>query len=448
MFDFKEIFKDKKITQIGLGLLGRGVGDADFLARNGAELILTDLKTEEELKSSVDKLKKYKNVTFHLGGHRIEDFVDRDLILKGAGVPFNLSHILEARKNNIPVDMSASLLFRIAKMPIIGITGTRGKSTVTHMLHEMLIADGRDVILGGNVKGVSNLKLLESVKSSSVGVFELDSWQCQGLAEEQTLNAKGVEQGVRSPELAVFTIFMPDHLNYYKGDVDAYLADKANIFLYQNSSDVLVIGKQALTALEKYKKDIKSNVIIAGEDDVPKKWNIKLVGEHNRYNVGIAVSVARAFGVDDDVIRHVVENTKALKGRLEFVKTVKGVDVYNDTNSTTPEALEVALKSFTDKNIILIAGGADKDLDTSSLLQTIKKYAKDVMFLNGTGTEKMLKDDGDYKVFGSLEDAFNSAMKVAKEGDVLLFSPGFASFGMFKNEFDRGEQFVELVENC
>ncbi len=450
MLNYDKIFKGKKITQMGLGLLGRGVGDADFLARHGADLTVTDIKSEAELKESVNKLKKYKNIKFHLGGHSVSDFSDRDLVLKGAGVPFASEYILEARKNNVPIDMSASLLVRITGMPIIGVTGTRGKSTVTHLLNDILKADGRGVVLGGNVKDVSNLSLLEDVKSESVGIFELDSWQCQGFGEEKSFDVPLKKTGPISPEVSVFTTFMPDHLNYYNGDVDMYLRDKANIFLYQDESNILVIGRQALPALEKYKKEIKANVVIADETDVPKKWKIKLIGGHNRYNIGVAIATARAFGVSDDVVREVVESARALHGRLEFVKSVNGIDVYNDTNATTPEATVVALKALNkdeNKQVVLVAGGADKGLDTSVLLPAIKKYAKSAVFLAGAGTDKLFSEnDMDFDIFNSLKDAVHKAFELADKEDVVLLSPGFASFGMFKNEFDRGERFVKLID--
>ncbi len=450
MFDYKDIFKNKKITQMGLGLLGRGVGDAELLARYGADLIVTDIKSKDELKESVNKLKKYKNITFHLGGHKINDFSNRDLILKGAGVPFDSIYILNAKNKGVPVDMSASFLTRITGMPMIGVTGTRGKSTVTHLLDEILKADCRSVVFGGNVKGVSNLSLLEKVHTDSVGVFELDSWQCQGFGEEKNFDVPLKKTGSISPEVAVFTTFMPDHLNYYKGDVDLYLRDKANIFLYQDESNILVIGRQALPALEKYKKDIRANVIIADESDVPKKWKIKLLGEHNSYNIGIAIATAKAFGVSDGVLREVVENAKALPGRLEFIKNINGVDVYNDTNATTPEATEVALRALGDDlnngKIILIAGGTDKELDTSVLLSEIQKRTKAVVFLAGTGTDKLFsQSDENFDIFNSLKDAVHKAFELADKGDIVLLSPGFASFGMFKNEFDRGEQFIRLI---
>jgi len=451
MLDLDAMFKGKKITQMGLGLLGRGIGDAAFLARHGAELLVTDMKSEEELAESLRLLESYKNIQYTLGRHEECDFEDRNLILKGAGVPLTSKHIAHAREHGVPVDMSASLFARIVSIPMIGVTGTRGKSTVTHLLNDILKADGRSTILGGNVRGVSNLSLLEEVQHDSVGVFELDSWQCQGFAEKTSLNVPEVSQGPRSPEIAVFTTFMSDHLNYYNGDLDAYLADKANIFLHQTESDILIVGRQALPALERYKSKMVGHVVVADESDVPKSWKLPLPGEHNRYNVGVAIAAARAFGVDDDVIRSAVQSTQALPGRLELVRKMRGVSIYNDTNATTPDATAAALKALDPehkKRVILVAGGADKGLDPTPLIEAAQEHTKACVLLGGTGTDILLKRSPKAQLSlkaETLTEAVNAACNLAQEGDVVLFSPAYASFGMFKNEYDRGEQFMQLV---
>jgi len=451
MLNLDAIFKGKKITQMGLGLLGRGIGDAAFLAQHGADLLVTDMKTEEQLADALQALKQYPHITYHLGGHYEEDFVDRDFILKGPSVPLNSVYINKARQHNIPVDMSASLLARITRMPIVGVTGTRGKSTVTLLVEALLKADGRSVVLGGTIKGVSNLALLETIQEDSFGVFELDSWQCQGFGEEHTLRVEGIQQGPISPQVAVFTTFMPDHLNYYKNDLDAYLSDKANIFLHQTPSDTLVIGTQALPALEKYKKKIQAHVIVADEKTVPAGWKLRLLGTHNRYNAGIAVAVARSLGIDDEVIKTGVENFSPIPGRLELLRTVKGIDIYNDTNATTPEATIVALTALTAEErkggVILIAGGTDKSLDSRALIPAIQKHTKKCLLLAGTGTDKLLAENLsiDAEVVMSLGEAVHRAYQYAEEGDAIILSPAFSSFGMFTNEYDRGEQFIRLV---
>jgi len=452
MIHLDELFKGKKITQMGLGLLGRGIGDASFLARHGADLIVTDMKNEQDLSESLRVLAKYeKHITYHLGGHREEDFYNRDLVLKGAGVPLTSPFIETARKHAVPVDMSASLFARIAGIPMVGVTGTRGKTTVTLLLERILQRDGRSTLLGGNIKGVSNLSLLDKVTSDSVGVFELDSWQCQGFGERATLTHPSIKQGPRSPEIAVFTTFMSDHMNYYKNDIDAYLRDKANIFLHQTDSDIFVIGRQAREALMAYKREMRAHVFVADESDVPKSWKVPLVGAHNRYNVGVAVVTARALGVVDEIIQEAVETMPFIEGRLELLRTYRGVKIYNDTNATTPDATIVALQALDseeEKRVILIAGGSDKELDMTSLFYAIPQHTKKCILLTGTGThtflKKFLDKEHPYEV-ASLREALDEALLCAKEGDSILFSPAFASFGMFKNEYDRGEQFTRMV---
>ncbi|MCR4311140.1 MAG: Mur ligase family protein, partial [Candidatus Taylorbacteria bacterium] len=229
---YKEYFNNKKVTVMGLGLLGRGVGDALFLARNGAEVTVTDLKTEQELAPSLEKLKPYKNIQFTLGEHKLSDFKDRDFILKAAGVPLDSPYIAEARRNGIPIEMDASLFAKLMPegVTIIGVTGTRGKSTTTALIYEILssatrytLHATRSVYKGGNLVPEATLPLLEKVKSGDTVVLELDSWQLQGFGETQM-----------SPHIAVFTNLSADHLTYYKGDMNAYFADKVNIFAFQS----------------------------------------------------------------------------------------------------------------------------------------------------------------------------------------------------------------------
>jgi UDP-N-acetylmuramoylalanine--D-glutamate ligase len=444
------IFFGKKITQMGLGLLGRGVGDADFLARHGADLTITDVKSKEILASSHQTLAHHANISWRLGEHVQDDFRERDLVLKSAGVPLDSPFIQEARNARVPVDMSASLFARIAQIPLVGVTGTRGKSTVTSLIHALLVADGRETLLGGNIKGVANLPLLEKVTSKSIGVFELDSWQCQGFEEETSLENPLVKQGAHSPSIAVFTTFLPDHLNYYKGNMDAYLADKAHIFLHQHESDVCVLGQGTLDALSRYKKNMRAHVVVP-DTKLPKGWRIKLLGAHNAYNAMLALAVARALGVSDEIVREVFETFDPLDGRLSFVREVRGVSFYNDTNGTTPDALSASLSALDPegkKRIVLIAGGADKNLPLELFIKSVWEHAKACIFFEGTGTARLPEDMLHAKencVVSSMQDAVQEANARAEEGDVVLLSPGFASFGVFKDEYDRGEQFLACV---
>ena len=311
------------------------------------------------------------------------------------------------------------------------------------MLEAIYKEAGKKVLLGGNVRGVSTLALLSDVTSEHTGLFELDSWQLQGFGESKL-----------SPSLAIFTTFYPDHLNYYHGDLDAYLADKANIFLYQKPVDTLVLGSQCAELIkEKYGDQIKSKIVIAGVQDFPTDWKLKIPGEHNRYNAALALAAARADGISDDLSKKALEAFTGVVGRLHLLRTIDGVEIYNDTNSTTPEATLAALQALTSddsdvKRVVLIMGGADKGLAMQSLIEKIHTVAKRVILLAGTGTEKIRGEFPEAEVYENLAMAFADARAHANTSDIILFSPAFASFGMFTNEYDRGDQFEYLVNTA
>ncbi|HEY4489381.1 MAG TPA: Mur ligase family protein, partial [Candidatus Paceibacterota bacterium] len=313
--DARSHFQGKKITVMGLGLLGRGLGDVRYLASQDAELIVTDLKTRAQLATSIEALSDFPNSTFILGEHRLEDFRNRDYILKAAGVPLDSPYIAEAREQEIPIKMSASWFAEITQIPLIGITGTRGKSTVTHFIHSIFERAGKKTVLGGNIRGVSTLALLPEVTSEHTAIFELDSWQLQGFGEA----------GI-SPNIAVFTTFFPDHLNYYKNSMVAYLDDKAQIFLNQKKGDTLVLGRQAEEIVrDAYDGKIVGDVVVAGEEDLPAGWTLKIPGTHNRYDAALARAAAHAAGIDDTTIRQAVEEFSGVPGRLELVRTIDGI---------------------------------------------------------------------------------------------------------------------------
>lgn len=432
-------FTGKKITVMGLGLLG-GIGDIRYLAEAGAELTLTDLKSPEELASSLSVLKVYPNIRYTLGHHELTDFRDRDLIIKAPSTPLDSPYIAEARKNGIPVTMWAALFCRFAKeagASVVGVTGTRGKTTTTALITEIIRASGKPVITGGNVAGTAMLPRLAELAQYSQIVLELDSWKLQGFAEEKL-----------SPDLAVFTTFLADHQNYYHS-MDTYLADKANIFRFQDEGDTLVLGSQCAEVVRAHhENDFHGKVVVAGAESLPEDWTLRLPGEHNRYNAALALVAARVLGIPDEVSREALASFEGVPGRLELVGEKGGVQFYNDTTATTPDATIAALRALDPegkKNVILIMGGADKELDMSPLLKEVLVRTKDVVFLSGTGTDRIRTEASQVPEFGTLKEAFDAAVAAAAPGDAVLLSPAFASFGMFKNEYDRGDQFMALV---
>ncbi len=445
MKNFVDYFKGKKITVMGLGLLGRGVGDAEFLAECGADLIITDLKTKEQLADSVAKLEKYPNIKFVLGEHRNEDFENRDMILVAAGVPMESDYLAHASKAGVRLVQSAALFAELTKIPIIGVTGTRGKSTTSQMIHHVLqIVTGEGVILGGTVRGVSNLQLLKKVKKDSLAVFELDSWQLQGFGWA----------GI-SPQIAVFTNFMEDHMNYYGGDMDAYFADKSNIFINQEESGVFITTPEVLERAKKFAtgKNITlgQEVVLVDASTLPEDCLLAMPGEHNRLNAALAYEACKATGLSDEEIFDALATFPGVEGRLQFLTEINGVKIYNDNNATTPQATVVGLEALgKGKNVVLIVGGTDKGIAVGELPEAISRHCAHVVLYSGSGTEKLktaLSADISVEEHGTLAECVKAAIATSIPGNVILFSPGFSSFGNeYKNEYDRNDQFVALID--
>lgn len=250
MDSYKTYFKGKKVTVLGLGLLGKLIGDIQFLSKQGALLTVTDLKTKKELAPSLKLLRGYKNIIYVLGKHELKDFENRDFILKGQGTRLDSPYILHARKNNIPIEMDEVLFLKLAPpLTVIGITGTRGKTYTTELIYHILRKAGKRVHLGGNIKGTAALPLLSKVKKGDYVVFELSSWQLQGFGEAEI-----------SPHVAVFTSFMPDHMNYYDGNIKKYFKDKSYIFSNQTPRDILVVRPDVLPRI---KGKAKSKILLA-----------------------------------------------------------------------------------------------------------------------------------------------------------------------------------------
>lgn len=459
--NYKDFFKGKKITIMGLGLLGRGLGYTKFLAECGADLIVTDLKTKEQLATSLKKLNKFNNIKFVLGEHRLEDFRGRDMIIKSAGVPLDSPYIKEANRNKILVEMDVSLFVKFApQIKVIGVTGTRGKSMTTMLIHHILTENIKDkqIFLGGNIRGVATLPFLKKIKENDILVAELDSWQLQGFGPT-SLKLHGVKDAGFSPLISVFTSFMPDHMNYYKNSMQKYFADKANIFKYQKRGDVLVIGETMQKLIRK--NDTKGKLIVAKKTEVA-DWKFIVPGEHSRANLACAVLVCQEMGLSIEQIKKSVANFKGVEGRLQFLREYKGIKIYNDNNATTPEATIAGIKAFVSlsgvrpptiqgsdsRQLVLICGGADKKLDLKNFVKEINKNCKFISLIPGTGTDELLKNKLKTEVYKAkdFKDAVISAVKYAKRGDIILFSPAFASFGLFANEYERNDLFIDIIK--
>lgn len=458
-------FKNKKITVMGLGLYkeGSGISATRFLVSSGAKVTVTDLKTKEELNDQIKRLGSLaKKVNFVLGEHVEADFKNADMVVKNPAIPRYSKYLEIARKNNIPIETDISLFFKLVnRKQIVGITGTRGKSTTTTLIYEILSLAKKKAIIGGNITR-SPLVQLNKMKNSGLAVLELSSWLLESLEDPKL-----------SPHIAVFTNIYPDHLNTYK-DINDYALAKENIFKWQNLQDYVVLNldnkftkkmgtyvpsKRFWFSMKEFKNENGSflknkNIyfrIDGREQKILSTSDIKIPGEHNIANVLGAVCVAGILGIKPNIIRQAVRNFSGVPNRLELLKEINGVKYYNDTTSTTPEAGLAGLKALgkNKKKIVLIAGGADKGLDFNLWSKEVLNSVKSLVLFNGTGTDRILKLFVNKKInlttAGSMAEAIGLAKKFAKKGDTILLSPACASFGMFKNEFDRGDQFRKIV---
>jgi len=449
-------FKDKKITVMGLGLNGGGVGIARFLSLAGAHIIMTDMKSAEELQTSVAELKDVPNIEFVLGEHRRQDFTEVDMVVKNPGVKWMNEYIVAALEKNIPVEIDSSLFFKLCQNPVIGVTGTRGKTTTASLIYEILKTAGKKPVKVG-IGQVSVLDKLNELESDSIVIFELSSWRLSALGRHKL-----------SPQIAVITNMYPDHLNYYSS-MEEYVADKKNIFRSQSADDICVINADN-EITKNFVGEIKSQVLnfsskekVAGAyvadgkiyfkgEEILAIADIKMRGEHNVSNILAAICVAKSLEIKNAEIKKAIIDFKGVEHRMEFVREISGVKYFNDTTATSPEGAIAGINSFSEK-IVLIAGGADKNLDMTELAGEILKKTKAVVFLKGAATDKIIfamKELGNEKEFviaNSMAEAIDEARKLASAGEVILLSPGSASFGLFKNEFDRGDKFKEVVNS-
>ncbi len=448
---------------MGIGLHGGGVAAVRFFTAVGAKVIATDMKTEKELEPSLEKIKDLKNITLILGQHRMEDFTQVDLVVKGPAVPWNSKHIQAALKKKIPVEMDSSIFFKLSKLPIVGVTGTKGKTTTASLIAEILKTAGKKVFTAG-IGQKPVLSTLDEIgeEKNGVVVFELSSWRLSALGRAGL-----------SPHIAVMTNIHQDHLNYY-GTMEKYIADKEFIFSSQKAEDYTILNyddesilkiigkiKSKKIFFSALKSSLDSSIFIekgkinykkSGEiGEICDLSDIRLRGGHNLYNVLAAVGATVAFGIAPEKICEAIKNFKGVPHRLEFVRETDKVKYINDTTATVPDAAIAGINSFS-KPIILIVGGADKNLEFSKFAKVISEKVKKVILLKGEATEKIkdeLKKINAEKIidseFDSMEKAVIRAKNISGPADVVLLSPGAASFGLFLNEFDRGEKFREAV---
>ncbi|HEX9369382.1 MAG TPA: UDP-N-acetylmuramoyl-L-alanine--D-glutamate ligase [Roseiflexaceae bacterium] len=500
--------RGKRALVMGLGVHGGGLGVARFLADQGALVTVTDLRGPEQLQGSLDALAGLP-IRYVLGEHREQDFREADLVIRNPGVPRESRFLQIARAAGAAIEMEMTLFFRLCPGPILGITGTKGKTTTTLLAGAMLREQYPDTVVAGNLR-VSAIEALPRITAGTPVVLELSSWQLEGLGEAKL-----------SPQYACYLNLYPDHLDRY-GSLRAYAQAKEQIFLYQRETDVVVFNSRAPaysgTEIDQahgwtFQKTPARKIWFLGElfddddglypgqdfteRDCFVRWDnnhliweqlrrnndtglldridevlctrtdIRLPGAHNLENIAAAAALAKAFGVETERIRDALRSFSGVEHRLELVRELDGVRYINDTTATAPEAAIAALHSF-EQPIVLIAGGADKNLPFEEFARAILERAKAVVLLSGSATARIeaavSHPEGTRQsavshqpsaisrrlptVIGPFDDfarAIEQARQLAAAGDVVLLSPGCASFGMFRNEFHRGEEFKHIV---
>jgi len=459
---------------MGLGRFGGGLDAAKFARNCGAKVTVTDLASPEALADSLDKLKDFGDIEFHLGGHNNKDFEKCDIVIANPAVPLNNNFIANSRRNKKVITSQIEIFFELCAAQIVGITGAVGKSTTAaltaHLLKAAAPADIRNtryekVRLSGNIGNEPLLTVVEQISCDDLVVLELSSFQIEQLA--------GIK---KAPDVAVLTNLTPNHLDRY-GSFDAYCRAKEAIFKFQkldeNDPAVSIFNAEDEVAaqwFEQYRKEAGRVCIKFSCDDINAEIQerFSLPGRANLSNLSAAVAVARNFGIDDERIKNCLSGFKALPHRLEFVAEINGVKWYNDSKATTAEGAIAAMEAFEQPKII-IAGGYDKNISFDELGERIAQSCKAAILIGQTAqkiatsirnTNMSLRAERSnlkqrntqyairntkVEIVDSLTTAVKLAKNLAQAGDVILFSPACASYDMFDNYAHRGSEFVRLV---
>lgn len=475
-------FQDAAVTVMGLGKYKEGSGfvTATWLMKHGAQTVITDLKSEADLQSSLQLLmdwyREYRTAhpdasvyppVFVLGEHRKEDFVDVDYVVQNPGVPSEAAYMQAATEAGVALESDTSIFLRFYPFKTIAVSGTKGKTTTTKILGEMLKTLHPGAIVAGNVKA-SPLQFLDELlaKGEEVPVvLEFSSWMLLSLPH-------ALADMQRGPDIAILTNVYPDHMDRYP-DYDAYKKSKEIMFTYQKSDQIAILNKdhkevqematrvpsqllwfstQPMTedgcfvenGIIKYRRNGTLQDVVAVSD-------VALKGEHNLSNALAAVCGALVRGVSLAGVVQVLTTFSGVADRQEMVREVDEVTYVNDTASTTPDALRVALEALgSEKRLVLIAGGASREADFAGVVPVIAAMCKHVVLFPGAGSnelEQVLLGKVMISHVKDMKEAVQAARKYASRGDVVLLSPGCPIEAPFANEFEAGEAFREEVRN-
>ena len=455
--DFESKLKNQKIAVIGLGV--SNIPLIDYLYQKNANVTVFDDREEEKLEQNViNKIKDY-GFKFYLGKGNLNNLKGFDLIFRSPSCLPTKPELIEEKNRGAIVTTEIEQLIKMAPCKIIGVTGSDGKTTTTTLTYEILKNAGYKVYLGGNI-GIPLFTKLSEIEPDDIIVLELSSFQLMGMEI--------------SPEIAGITNITPNHLNIHK-DYQEYIDSKKNIFKYQDQNGVLVLnadnditnscrdeanGKVIMFSSTKKLENgfiVDNGIIKECEDGIRRHIidtkDLKLKGEHNFQNICTALALTKGL-VDIDKAVDTIKEFSGVHHRLELVRVIDGVEWYNDSASTSPTRGISALNAFDNKEIVLIAGGADKNLDYTPIGRPIVEKVRCLILIGQTANKiyeavkkelELQNKNLDIHMCESFKQSLDLAKRVAKSGQIVLFSPASTSFDMFKDMYDRGDRFKEEV---
>ena len=440
-------FANKKVLVLGLAKSGESA--ARLLDKLGAIVTVNDGKPFEENPAAQSLLEE--GIKVITGGHPLE-LLDEDFewMVKNPGIPYNNPMVMRALEKKIPVITEVELAYLISDAPIIGITGSNGKTTTTTMIAEVLTAGGQNGLLSGNI-GFPASQVAQDAGETDTLVMELSSFQLMGIEAFH-------------PEIAVITNLMPTHLDYH-GSFEEYVAAKWNIQKNMTASDYIVLNFNQDLAKELAKKTaakvlpfstkekvdgayLDGDVLTFRGEAIMTASELGVPGSHNVENALATIAVAKLRGIDNQVIRETLAHFGGVKHRLQYVGEINQVKFYNDSKSTNILATQKALSGFDNSKVILIAGGLDRGNEFDELVPDIKGLKKMVILGESAARVKRAADQAgvSYLDASDIRDATRKAFSVAEPGDVVLLSPANASWDMYKNFEVRGDEFLAVFK--
>lgn len=454
--EFEDYIRFRKIAIIGLGV--SNIPLIDYMYEKKAKVTVFDDREFEKIPEEITKKIENYKFEYSFGKDNLKKLKNFDIIFRSPSCLPTRVELVEEEKRGALVTTEIEMLMKMCPCKIVGVTGSDGKTTTTSLIYSILKEAGYNTYLGGNI-GTPLFTKISEIKPEDIVVLELSSFQLMGMKV--------------SPHIGVITNITPNHLNIHK-DYQEYIDAKKNIFKYQKENDIIVLNYDNAITRECAKEALGKVVYFSGKnkledglivdekiikeckDGIRKHLldtqEVLLRGEHNYENIATALAATRTL-VDTDIAIKAIKKFKPVEHRLEFVREINKVKWYNDSVSSSPTRTIAGLKSF-DEEIVLIAGGYDKNLDYTPIAKPIIDNVKVLILMGQTSgkifeavKEELEKQNKKLKIYmcNSLEETVNLAKKVAEPNQIVLFSPASASFDMFKNFADRGIQFKNLV---